>query len=79
MPKTQDTWLQSLNLDDPLKKEWQPTAVFLAGNSIILREIPWTEAPGSRKELDMTEHVCACSKEKEAIIPSFVCNNVFNF
>ena len=63
----------------PWRRKWQPTPVFLAGNSSILREIPWTEAPGGHKELDTTEHMCACSQEKEAVIPSFVCDNVFNF
>ena len=33
----------------PWRRAWQPTPAFLPGES------PWTEEPGGRKELDMTE------------------------
>ena len=39
-PAMQGTWVQSLGGEDPQRKEWQPTPVFLPG------EIPWTEEPG---------------------------------
>ena len=39
-PAMQETWVQSLGGEDPQRKEWQPTPVFLPG------EIPWTEEPG---------------------------------
>ena len=29
----QEAWVQSLGWEDPLKKEWQPTPVFLPGKS----------------------------------------------
>ena len=50
----QETWVQSLGCEDPLKKE------MAAHSSILAREIPWTEEPGGllsmgRKELDTTE------------------------
>ena len=40
-PAKQETWVQSLGQEDPLKKE-------MATHSIILAwEIPWTEKPGA--------------------------------
>ena len=29
LPAMQETWVQSQGWEDPLEKEWQPTAVFL--------------------------------------------------
>ena len=31
LPARQETWVQSLGLEDPLEKEWQPTPRFLPG------------------------------------------------
>ena len=50
----QETWVQSLGWEDPLELGWQPTPLFLPGES------PWTEEPGwlqsmRSKEMDMTE------------------------
>ena len=39
-PVKQKTWVQSLGGKIPLRKAWQPTPVFLPGES------PWTEEPG---------------------------------
>ena len=49
-----ETPVQSLGQEDPLRREWQPTLVFLPG------EIPWTEEPGGLQPMglqrvDMTE------------------------
>ena len=33
LPATRETRVQSLGWEDPLEKEWQPTPVFLAGES----------------------------------------------
>ena len=33
LPLKQETWVQSLGWEDPLEEEWQPTLVFLPGNS----------------------------------------------
>ena len=51
-----ETWVQSLGLEEPLKKEM---AIHF---SIPAWKIPWTEEPGSyspqgHKESDMTEQV----------------------
>ena len=50
-----ETWVQSLGWEDPWKKAWQPTPVFLPGES------PWTEEPGGLQsmgsESNMTERL----------------------
>ena len=55
-PAVQETWVWSLDCEDPLQEGMQPTPVFLSGES------PWTEEPAElqstgRKELDMTEQL----------------------
>ena len=44
-PAMQETWVQPLGREDPLKKAWQPTPVFLPGES------PWTEEPGGPQSM----------------------------
>ena len=39
-PDKQETWVQSLGLEDPLEKE------MATQSSILAWEIPWTEVPG---------------------------------
>ena len=53
MQETQETWVQSLGWDDPLKKE------MATHSSILVWELPWTEEPGGlpsmgSQELDTT-------------------------
>ena len=36
----QETWVRSLDQEDPWRRAWQPTPVFMPGKS------PWTEEPG---------------------------------
>ena len=31
LPAMQENWVQSLNWEDPLRREWKPTPVFLPG------------------------------------------------
>ena len=40
LPAMWATWVRSLDWEDPLRRAWQPTLVFLSGES------PWTEEPG---------------------------------
>ena len=40
LPAMQETWVGSLGWEDPWRRAWQPTPVFLP------RESPWTEEPG---------------------------------
>ena len=56
LPAMQETWVQSLGLEDPLEKG---TATH---SSILAWRIPWTEEPGQHslwvcKELVMTERL----------------------
>ena len=51
LPAMQETWVQSLGLEDPLEKG------MATHSSILAWRIPWTEgySPWGQKELDMTE------------------------
>ena len=57
LPAMQETWVRSLNREDPLEKE------MATHSSILAWRIPWTEEPGRLyspwgcKELDMTERL----------------------
>ena len=52
-----EAWVRPLNWDDHLERAWQPTAVFLPGES------PWTEEngggyrPWGHKQSDTTERL----------------------
>ena len=54
LPVMQETWVQSLGLQDPWRREWLPTPVLLPrefhGQSNLVDYSPW-----ARKELDTTE------------------------
>ena len=47
LPVMQETWVQPLGWEDPLEESmaWQPTPVFLPGES------PWTEEPGGLQSM----------------------------
>ena len=47
-------WVQSLGLEDPWRRKWQPTPVFLPGE-IHRQGILEGESPYSGKELNTTE------------------------
>ena len=56
LPAVQETWIQSLDQEDPLEKE------MATPSSTLAWEIPWTEEPGratyspwGHRELDTTE------------------------
>ena len=57
LPPIQEIWLRSLGWEDPWKREWQPTPVFLPGESHGQRRLAGY-SPWYCKELDMTEHAC---------------------
>ena len=54
MQETQEMWVQSLSREDPCRKKWQPTPVFLPGESHGQRSLAGYSSWGG-KELDMTE------------------------
>ena len=57
LPAMWETWVRSLDWEDPLEEDMQPTVVFLPGES------PWTEEPGGlhslwgHQESDMIEQL----------------------
>ena len=53
-PAMQETWVQSLGREDPWRREWQPTPVFLPGEFHGQKSLV-SYSPWSCKELDMTE------------------------
>ena len=67
-PAMWETWVRSLGWKIPWRRKWQPTPVFLPGES------PWTEEPGGlqstgSQELDTTErlnhhHHLVCSQQE---------------
>ena len=56
LPAMQETWVQTLGQEDPLKKEWQPFPVFLPGEFHGQRSLVGC-SPWRCKELDMTEQL----------------------
>ena len=46
MQETQETWFQSLGLEDPLEKE------MATQSSILAWEIPWTEDTGGLQSME---------------------------
>ena len=56
LPAMQETWVLSLGWEDPLRREWQPTPVFLPGEShgqrVLVGYSPW-----GRKQSDMAERL----------------------
>ena len=66
----QNTWVQSLGQEDPLKKE------MASHISILAWRIPWTDvgySPWGHKELDMTEQL----ERAPAILSMPVCVSCF--
>ena len=50
LPARQETWVQSLYWEDPLKKE------MVTHSSIIAWEIPWTEEPDRLRSVGVTKN-----------------------
>ena len=47
LPAIRETWVRSLGRKIPWRKAWQPTPVFLPGES------PWTEEPGGLQSMGL--------------------------
>ena len=59
-PAMRETWVRSLGWKFPWKRAWQPTPVFLPGES------PWTEEPGGLQRVQhdwVTKHSTNSTKE----------------
>ena len=59
LPVIQETWVQSLGWEDPWRREWQPTPVFLSGESHGQRSLVGY-SPWGPKESDTTEVTYLC-------------------
>ena len=56
LPAVQETWVWFLGQEDPWRRKWQPTPVFLSEESHGWRNLVGY-SPWGRKELDTTERV----------------------
>ena len=56
LPTMRETWIRSLGWEDPWRRKWQPTPVFLPGKSHRWRSLVGY-SPWGRKESDMTERL----------------------
>ena len=56
MQETQEMWVRSLGWEDPWKRKWQPTPVFLPGESHGQRRLAGF-SPRGCKESDTTERL----------------------
>ena len=55
LPIIQETWVQSLGWEDPWRREWQPTPIFLPGQSHGQRSLA-DYSPWGCKESDTTDN-----------------------
>ena len=56
LPAMRETWVPSLGREDPWRRKWQPTPVFLPGESHGWRSLVGY-SPRGRKESDTTERL----------------------
>ena len=71
LPGAQETWVQSLSGEDPWRRNWQPTPVFLPGKSHGQRNLvgssPW--GPKSQTQLsDQTRGELNDSKASSSVM-----------
>ena len=71
MPAVQETLVLSLGQEDPLRREWLPTPVFLPGECHGQRSL-MGYSPWGHKESDMTEQLIYHSLHFVAKSPSVV-------
>ena len=56
LPAMKETWVRSLGWEDPQRRKWQPTPVFLPGEFYGQRSLAGY-SPWGCKESDMTERL----------------------
>ena len=67
LPAIQETWIQSLVGKIPWKREWQPTALFLPGESHGQRTLVGY-SPWHHKELDTAEPSTGLERASQAAL-----------
>ena len=59
LPAIQETWVRSLGQEDPWRRKWQPTPVFLPGESYAQRSLvvysPWGHKESDEDSQRVTE------------------------
>ena len=82
LPAMQETWVQSLGREDPWRRRWQSTPVFLPGKAHGWRSLAGY-SPWGHKESDMTErltHTHDVSEFSPSLAPdSFGCMSSSNY
>ena len=73
-PGTQETWIPSLDREDPWRRAWQPTPVFLPGKSHGQKSLADYGPSGSKKS-DMTE----ASEHEHTYLPIFRFFSIINY
>ena len=79
LPATQETWVRSLGQEDPLEKgvAWQPTPVFLPGESHGQRSLV-SPSPWGHKESDMTKLLTLSGEGWLAVLPTLTTLTLLN-
>ena len=67
-PAIQDIWIQSLGREDPLRRDWLPTPVFLPGELHGQRRLGGF-SPWGCKESDTTERLIHTHKQTWSTVP----------
>ena len=68
-PAMQETWVQSLGQEDPLEEVWQPTPVFLPGESHGQRSLVGY-SPRGCKEFNTTERLSTAHSAINTVLGS---------
>ena len=63
LPAVQETWVRSLSQEDPQRREWLPTSVFLPGESHGQRSLAGYR-PQGHKESDRTKQLILSQERK---------------
>ena len=71
-PSMRETQVQSLGLEDPWRREWMPTPVFLPGKSHGLKSLTGY-SPWGHKESDTTERLTHTPQHERTGLQSAVC------
>ena len=67
LPAIQETWIRSLDWEDPLKREWPPTPVFLLGEFHGQRSLAGY-SPWGQKESDTIEQLTHSTRKANGLL-----------
>ena len=75
LPAMWETWVQSLGQEDPWRRKWEPTPVFLPGEFHGQRSLAGY-SPWGHKELITTEQIYRYSSFPLSYIHTYICMRV---